>query len=59
MEEAPKKPQVLLFSATLPEWVRAISERYQKNSMTVDMVGSRTESVPKTIRHLYLEIRRG
>ena len=59
MEEAPKKPQVLLFSATLPAWVRAISDSYQANSMTVDMVGSRTESVPKTIRHIFLEVKRG
>lgn len=29
MEQTSKKPQTLLFSATIPPWVKAISEKYQ------------------------------
>ena len=52
MKECDKKPQTLLFSATIPSWVKQISEKYQDpKCSTVDMVGNSQMSVPKTIKH--------
>jgi len=39
-----------LFSATLPEWVKTISQKYQGEDCTVvDMVNSNSISLPSTI----------
>ena len=52
MKECNKKPQTLLFSATIPSWVRQISEKYQDHKCsTIDLVGNTQISVPKTIKH--------
>jgi ATP-dependent RNA helicase DDX21 len=58
MEQTSKKPQTLLFSATIPPWVKAISEKYQeKNCTVVDLIGNTDISVPKTIKHYRYGIR--
>lgn len=55
--ETNSKFQTILFSATFPEWIKQISERYQeKNCTTVDLIGS-TELVPETIRHFTYHLR--
>jgi superfamily II DNA/RNA helicase len=52
MDQISTKPQTLLFSATLPSWVRSISEQYQeKNCTVVDLIGNSQITVPDTIRH--------
>ena len=52
MKQAEKKPQILLFSATIPDWVKEISEKYQEPKCTfIDLIGDTQLSVPKTIKH--------
>ena len=52
MKEAEKKPQTLLFSATIPSWVKDISNKYQDPKCTnIDLIGDTQISVPKTIKH--------
>lgn len=52
-----EKPQVLLFSATTPDWVTNIANQYQENAMRIDATtadkGARTA---KTVRHLAIQI---
>jgi ATP-dependent RNA helicase DDX21 len=47
--------QTLLFSATMPDWVREISKRFLKdNRKTVDLVGNETMKASKSVQHLLL-----
>lgn len=41
-----KKCQVLLFSATVPSWVRSIANKYTANPLTVDAVGKNVSVSP-------------
>lgn len=36
---APEERQTLLFSATMPGWVKRLTRQYQKNPLTVDLIG--------------------
>jgi len=58
MKDNKKKPQVILFSATIPEWLNSISKQYQeKNCTVIDLVGSMTVTIPKTIKHLFVTLK--
>ena len=52
-----EKTQVLLFSATTPDWVKKIGDRYQKNVKSIDATtevgGARTAT---TVRHLAVQL---
>jgi len=52
-----EKPQVLLFSATTPEWVNEIANQYQQNALKIDSTknekGARTAT---TVRHLAIQL---
>lgn len=37
--QMPAERQTMLFSATLPNWVQKVASRYQKEPLTVDLVG--------------------
>ena len=51
----PSKVQTLLFSATLPEWVRKIAAKFLKPSRkTVDLVGDDKMKASNSVRHLLL-----
>jgi ATP-dependent RNA helicase DDX21 len=51
----PSKVQTLLFSATLPEWVRKIADKFLKPSRkTVDLVGDDKMKASNSVRHLLL-----
>lgn len=39
LENAPAERQTLLFSATMPTWVKKLTRRFQKQPITVDLVG--------------------
>ena len=53
VKQAPRKPQTLLFSATIPSWVKQISQNYQNPKHTkIDLIGQEQVSVPKTIKHM-------
>ncbi|KAM3203271.1 hypothetical protein P3L10_030897 [Capsicum annuum] len=50
--------QILLFSATLPSWVKHISSKFLKpDKKTVDLVGDEKMKASKNVRHII--IRRG
>ena len=50
--------QYLLFSATMPEWVRGIVNQFMKpNLILVDMVGESTVRTSKTVQHLKMFFR--
>ena len=46
-----RKAQVLLFSATLPEWVRSVSEEFQRDAVVVDKVTGEENVTPNRIDH--------
>ena len=52
-----EKPQVLLFSATTPDWVQSIASQYQQDAKSIDSTkhekGARTA---KTVRHVAIQI---
>lgn len=50
--------QYLLFSATMPEWVRGIVDQFMKPDLIfVDMVGESTVRTSKTVQHLKMFFR--
>ena len=52
-----QKPQVLLFSATTPDWVTSIANDYQENALRIDATtADRGARTAKTVRHLAIQI---
>ncbi|KAB5532386.1 hypothetical protein DKX38_019056 [Salix brachista] len=50
-----KKVQTLLFSATLPDWVKNISSRFLKpTKKTIDLVGNEKMKASTNVRHIVL-----
>jgi ATP-dependent RNA helicase DDX21 len=47
--------QVLLFSATMPHWVKKLSKRYMRDPITVDLVGESSQKIAPTVRMLSLQ----
>ncbi len=46
------KPQLLLFSATVPSWVRDTAERYMGgDKVVVDLIGRQTLRTAVTVEH--------
>lgn len=54
LQKVPKKRQTVLFSATMPEPIRAISERFQDNPEFITI--SREELTVPQVEQLYLEV---
>jgi ATP-dependent RNA helicase DDX21 len=53
--EDPKKVQTLLFSATLPSWVKQISTKFLKpDKKIVDLVGNEKMKASTNVRHIVL-----
>ncbi|KAK4749693.1 hypothetical protein SAY87_027142 [Trapa incisa] len=53
--EDANKVQTLLFSATLPSWVKDISKRFLKpNKKTVDLVGNEKMKASMNVRHIVI-----
>lgn len=53
------KTQVLLFSATTPDWVKNMAKRFQKKVHSIDSTGMEGGArVAKTVRHMAVEIQR-
>ena len=46
------KPQVLLFSATVPFWVREVANRYMtEDKIVVDLIGRQSLKTAVTVEH--------
>lgn len=50
-----KKVQILLFSATVPDWVMSVAQRYMDDPLSVDLVGDSEQQASKDVQHLCLE----
>ena len=58
-DNAPKKTQNLLFSATVPDWLKDISRTYQdKDCKYVNLVKEEDLTTPKTLKHYCMRLGR-
>ncbi|XP_074294264.1 DEAD-box ATP-dependent RNA helicase 3, chloroplastic-like [Silene latifolia] len=50
LETLPKERQSMLFSATMPTWIKKLSRKYLDNPLTIDLVGDREEKLAEGIK---------
>ncbi|CAM6031010.1 unnamed protein product [Sphagnum balticum] len=50
LEQLPKKRQGMLFSATMPAWVKNLSRKYLHDALTIDLVGDDDAKLAEGIR---------
>lgn len=50
LEKLPSKRQNMLFSATMPGWVKKLSRKYLDNPLTIDLVGEEEEKLAEGIK---------
>lgn len=51
LQHAPKQRQTMLFSATLPQWIKKVARKYLNNHLIVDLVGEEaTGKISDTIK---------
>jgi ATP-dependent RNA helicase DDX21 len=56
LEQLPKKRQGMLFSATMPAWVKNLSRKYLRDPLTIDLVGDNDAKLAEGIRILAIPI---
>ena len=49
MQEVPEERQTFLFSATMPGWVKRVTQKYLTEAVSVDLVGDSQQRVADTI----------
>lgn len=52
LEQMPEERQSMLFSATMPNWVKKLSKKYLKSPLTIDLVGDSNEKLAEGIKML-------
>ncbi|XP_044480821.1 DEAD-box ATP-dependent RNA helicase 3, chloroplastic-like isoform X6 [Mangifera indica] len=50
LENLPPKRQSMLFSATMPAWVKKLSRKYLDNPLNIDLVGDQEEKLAEGIK---------
>ena len=50
LEKVPSERQTMLFSATMPGWVKKLSRKYLNNPLTIDLVGDEEEKLANGIK---------
>ncbi|KAL7119788.1 hypothetical protein ACP275_02G083500 [Erythranthe tilingii] len=50
MEKLPPVRQSMLFSATMPSWVKKLARRFMNNPLTIDLVGDQEEKLAEGIK---------
>ncbi|KAA8495691.1 Nucleolar RNA helicase 2 [Porphyridium purpureum] len=50
--------QTILFSATVPSWVKKIADKHQKNPVMFDAIGRGESSAATTVRHCAVQVPR-
>lgn len=50
LEKLPPQRQSMLFSATMPGWVKKLSRKYLNNPLTIDLVGDQDEKLAEGIK---------
>ena len=53
-----KRPQMLLFSATMPDWVRDVTSKYMGDVKTVDLIGDAKLRTAVGVRHMAIRCSR-
>jgi ATP-dependent RNA helicase DDX21 len=46
LETVPEAKQTMMFSATMPQWVRKLARKYAQNHIMVDLVGEHDTGTP-------------
>ncbi|KAG0497187.1 hypothetical protein HPP92_001878 [Vanilla planifolia] len=49
LDKLPSKRQSMMFSATMPSWIRKVSQKYLNNPVTVDLVGDSDQKLAEGI----------
>ncbi|XP_042489170.1 DEAD-box ATP-dependent RNA helicase 53, mitochondrial-like [Macadamia integrifolia] len=49
LEKLPKKRQSMMFSATMPTWIRKLTQKYLKDPLTIDLVGDSDQKLAEGI----------
>ena len=52
----PREKQTLLFSATLPAWVKDISKKFFKDPEIIDLVEKSATATPKNVSHKFIQV---
>ncbi|XP_077218105.1 DEAD box RNA helicase (RH3) [Tasmannia lanceolata] len=50
LEKLPSERQSMLFSATMPTWVKKLARKYLDNPLTIDLVGDQDEKLAEGIK---------
>ncbi|XP_074301689.1 DEAD-box ATP-dependent RNA helicase 3, chloroplastic-like [Silene latifolia] len=50
LEKLPKERQSMLFSATMPTWIKKLSRKYLDSPLTIDLVGDQEEKLAEGIK---------
>nr|ALC74590.1 DEAD-box ATP-dependent RNA helicase 3-like protein [Morus alba] len=50
LEKLPSERQSMLFSATMPSWVKKLARKYLDNPLTIDLVGEQDEKLAEGIK---------
>ncbi|MFS7978802.1 putative RNA helicase transcription factor interactor and regulator CCHC(Zn) family [Helianthus anomalus] len=50
LEQLPSERQSMLFSATMPSWVKKLSRKHLNNPLTIDLVGDQDEKLAEGIK---------
>ncbi|CAN8270412.1 unnamed protein product [Cochlearia groenlandica] len=45
LEKLPQKRQSMMFSATMPSWIRSLTKKYLDNPLTIDLVGDSSQKL--------------
>ena len=54
----PEQRQTMLFSATMPSWVKGLTQKYLKTPVLVDLVGdSASGKINESVRCAHLQLR--
>jgi ATP-dependent RNA helicase DDX21 len=56
LAQLPKKRQSMLFSATMPKWVKDLSRKQMQNPMTIDLVGDSDDKLAEGIKNLAIQL---
>ncbi|KAL5206549.1 hypothetical protein ABZP36_034758 [Zizania latifolia] len=49
LDRVPPQRQTLMFSATMPTWIRKLTQKYLKNPVTIDLVGENDQKLAEGI----------
>ncbi|KAL5977354.1 DEAD-box ATP-dependent RNA helicase 53, mitochondrial [Asimina triloba] len=49
LEKIPQKHQSMMFSATMPNWIRRLTQKYLKDPVTIDLVGDSDKKLAEGI----------